>query len=332
MEEPIGIVVADPIVLQLEYHKVLESLGELKVYNTWPLSDGEFIERIKNASIVIIGRYGFPAQAFESAGNLRMLAVWQTGYDHVDLDAATKQGVVVSNVPGYAFDAVAEFVFAQTLNLLRRLHEADRSLREGEFEWRDYICGAYKGNQLLGKTIGVIGTGNIGRRVIEIAHGFKMEVLAYTAHPDPEKEKKLGVRFTDMDELLTRSDIVTLHVPLTPSTERMIGAEELLKMKPTAILINTARGEVIDEAALLSALRSGHIAAAGLDVFEDEPLPPNSPLLGSGKVLLTPHIAFLSEESLDECTSVTIDNIRLFLQGSPQNVVNPDVLEKDQLS
>jgi D-3-phosphoglycerate dehydrogenase len=155
-----------------------------------------------------------------------------------------------------------------------------------------------------------------------------MDVLAYTAHPDPVKEKQLGVRFTDMDTLLTRSDIVTLHVPLTPSTEKLIGADELLKMKPTSILINTARGEVVDEAALLSALRSGHIAAAGLDVFEEEPLPPNSPLLGSDKVLLTPHIAFLSEESLDECTSVTVDNIRGFLQGDPQNVVNQRVQEK----
>jgi D-3-phosphoglycerate dehydrogenase len=326
------IVVADPIVLHLRYHKLLKSMGELKVYNIWPSSDDELVERVKDASIVIVGRYGFPARAFEEAENLRMVAVWQTGYDHVDLDAATKKGVVVSNVPGYAFDAVAEFVFAQALNLLRRLHEADRSLREGEFEWRDYICRAYKGNQLMGKTIGVVGTGNIGRRVIEIARGFKMEVLAYTAHPDPEREKQLGIRFTDMDTLLTRSDIVTLHVPLTPSTEKMIGAEELMKMKRTSILINTARGEVVDEAALLSALRGGHIAAAGLDVFEDEPLPSNSPLLGQSNVLLTPHIAFLSEESLDECTSVTIDNIRMFLQGSPQNVVNPDVLEEDQRS
>lgn len=328
MEGPIRIVVADPIVLQLEYHKELENMGDLKVYNTWPLSDDELTERIKDANIAIVGRHPFPARAFEVAENLQMLAVWQTGYDHVDLDAATKHGVAVSNVPGYAFDAVAEFVFAQALNLLRRLHEADRSLREGKFEWRDYICGAYKGNQLLGKTIGVIGTGNIGRRVIEIARGFKMGVLAYTAHPDHVKEKELGLRFTDMDTLLTRSDIVTLHVPLTPSTEKMIGAEELLKMKPTSILINTARGEVVDEAALLSALRSGHIAAAGLDVFEDEPLPSNSPLLGLNNVLLTPHIAFLSEESLDECTSVTIDNIRQFLQGNPQNIVNPDVLQQ----
>ncbi|TGC08900.1 2-hydroxyacid dehydrogenase [Methanolobus halotolerans] len=324
------IVVADPIVLQPEYHKRLQEMGELKVYNTWPSSNEELIDRVKDAHIVIVGRYGFPAEVFDVAENLKMLSVWQTGYDHVDIDVAARHGVVVSNVPGYAFDAVAEFVFAQVLNLLRRLHEADRSLREGEFEWRDYICGAYRGNQLMGKTIGVIGTGNIGSRVIEIAHGFKMQVLAHTAHPDPVKEKKLGVRFVDMDTLLTQSDVVTLHVPLTQSTEKMIGAEELIKMKSTSILINTARGEVVDEAALLSSLRSGYIAAAGLDVFEEEPLPSNSPFLRLSNVLLTPHIAFLSEESLDECTSVTLDNIGHFLQGNPKNVVNEDALGKEK--
>ncbi|QLC48816.1 glycerate dehydrogenase [Methanolobus zinderi] len=322
------IVVSDPIVLQLEYHQKLEEMGELKVYNTWPSSDDELIERIKDADIVIAGRYGFSARVLEAAKNLKMLAVWQTGYDHIDIDTASRKGIVVSNVPGYAFDAVAEFVFAQVLNLLRRLHKADMSLREGEFEWRDYICEAYRGNQLMGKTLGVIGTGNIGSRVIEIAHGYKMQVLAYTAHPDPVKEKQLGVRFVDMDTLLEESDILTLHVPLTPSTEKMIGAEELMKMKSTSILINTARGEVVDEAALLSALRSGDIAAAGLDVFEKEPLPSNSPFLRLDNVLLTPHIAFLSEESIDECTSVTVDNISYFLQGDPQNVVNKKALKK----
>lgn len=320
------IVVADPVVLHLEYHEELAKMGELKVYDTWPSSDDELIERVHDAVIVIIGRYGLSSKVFEAAENLKMVAVWQTGYDHIDLKAANKKGVVVSNVPGYAFDAVAEFVFAQVLNLLRRLHEADMSLRDGEFEWQDYICGAYKGNQLMGKTLGVIGTGNIGKRVVEIAHGFKMDVLAHTAHPNPVKEKQLGVRFVDMDTLLEESDVISLHVPLTPSTNKMIGAAELRKMKPTAILINTSRGEVVDETALLNALRRGRIAAAGLDVFEEEPLSSNSPLLKLSNVLLTPHIAFLSEESLDECTSVTVENIRQYLKGEPQNVVNEDIL------
>ena len=154
---------------------------------------------------------------------------------------------------------------------------------------------------------------------------INMNVLSVTAHPSPERAKALGVKFVDLDTLLSESDIVTLHVPLTPETEHMIGARELAKMKPTAILINTARGKVVDEDALIEALRDKKIAGAGLDVFEREPLAMNSPLLEMDNVLLTPHIAFLSEESLDECTYMSIENVEMFIKGTPQNVVNPSV-------
>jgi phosphoglycerate dehydrogenase-like enzyme len=180
----------------------------------------------------------------------------------------------------------------------------------------------------MSKTIGVLGTGNIGKRVIQIAHGFNMNILSTTAHPSPEKAKALGVKFVNLDTLLKESDIITLHVPLTPETEHMIGTRELAKMKPTAILINTARGNVVNEAALLEALREKMIAGAGLDVFEKEPLPLDSPLMGMHNVVLTPHIAFLSEESLDECTYVTVENVEMFARGKPQNVVNPSVLSE----
>lgn len=315
------IVIADPIYLTEEYRKRLEALGELEIYNSIPASNDEFIERIKDAEIVLVGRYGVNAEALRSTPKLRMISLWQTGYDNVDLDAATERGVVVSNVPNYAFDSVAEFVFALTLDLLRRVHIADARLRKGRFEWRCYI-----GNQLMSKTIGVLGTGNIGKRVIQIAHGFNMNVLSVTAHPDPEKARALGAKFVDLDTLLKESDIVTLHVPLTSETEHMIGASQLEKMKPTAILINTARGKVVDEAALIEALREKTIAGAGLDVFEKEPLPMDSPLLKLDNVLLTPHIAFLSEESLEECTYISVENIEMFVKGEPQNVVNPSVL------
>jgi D-3-phosphoglycerate dehydrogenase len=162
--------------------------------------------------------------------------------------------------------------------------------------------------------------------VIQIAHGFNMNVLSVTAHPSPERAKALGIKFVDLDTLLSESDIVTLHVPLTPQTEHMIGAQELAKMKPTAILINTARGKVVDEAALIEALKEKKIAGAGLDVFEKEPLSMDSPLLEMHNVVLTPHIAFLSEESLDECTYISIENVEMFTKGNPQNVVNPEVL------
>jgi len=316
------IVVADSIFLTEEYRKRLEVLGELEIYDSVPASRDELIERIKDAEVVIVGRYGVDTKALSSAPKLKMISLWQTGFDNVDLEAATKHGVIVSNVPSYAFDSVAEFVFALSLDLLRRVHLADMNLRKGLFAWKCYI-----GNQLMSKTIGVLGTGEIGQRVIQIAHGFNMNVLSVTAHPSPERAKALGIKFVDLDTLLSESDIVTLHVPLTPETEHMIGARELAKMKPTAILINTARGKVVDETALIKALKEKKIAGAGLDVFEKEPLPMDSPLLEMHNVVLTPHIAFLSEESLDECTYMTVENVEMFIKDQPQNVVNPSVLK-----
>ena len=317
------IVVSDPIFLTEEYKKRLEALGKLEIYDSVPASLSEFITRIKDADIVVVGRYGVKSEALRSAPKLKMISLWQTGFDSVDLAAATERGVVVSNVPNYAFDSVAEFVFALALDLLRRVHLADMNLRKGLFDWKYYV-----GNQLMSKTIGVLGTGNIGKRVIQIAQGFNMNVLSVTAHPSPEKAKTLGVKFVDLDTLLAESDIVTLHVPLTPETNRMIGERELAKMKPTAILINTARGRVVDESALMEALQKKMIAGAGLDVFEKEPLPMDSPLMEMHNVVLTPHIGFLSEESLDECTYVTVENVEMFAEGNPQNVVNPSVLAK----
>ena len=317
------IVVADSIYLPEEYREKLESLGDLEVFDTTPDSTDEFINRIHNAEIAIVGRYGFSKEAFQAASNLKMISVWQTGYDHIDIEAANKAGVIVANVPSYAFDAVAELVFAFALSLLRRVHVADRRIREGKFNWKDYV-----GNQLMGKTIGVLGTGDIGIRVIQIAHGFNMNVLSVTRHPNPSKETRLGIKFVDIDTLLRESDIVTLHIPLTPETEKMIGESELNKMKSSAILINTARGKVVDEEALVKALTEKKIRAAGLDVFEKEPLPMDSPLMELDNVMLTPHVAFLSEESLEECTYICVENVEMFVKGEVQNVVNPEVLKK----
>jgi len=255
------IVIADPIFLPEEYKSRLEALGELEVYDSVPSSLDEFVGRIKDAEIVVVGRYGVSAEAFRHAPSLKLISLWQTGYDNIDLEAANKQSVIVSNVPNYAFDSVAEFTFALALNLLRKVQVADMNLRKG--------------------------------------------------------------KSVDLEILLTESDTVTLHLPLTPNTEHMIGASQLAKMKSTAILINTARGKIIDEEALVETLREKKIAGAGLDVFEKEPLPLDSPLLELDNVVLTPHIAFLSEESIDECTYVCVENIEMFAKGQPQNVVNP---------
>ncbi|MDY9926862.1 2-hydroxyacid dehydrogenase [Methanosarcina sp.] len=320
------IVISDPVFLPGEYRKRLEALGDLEVFDSMPSSSEEFISRVEDADIVMVGRHGFSKKEFDASRTLRMVSVWQTGYDHIDIKTATENGIIVSNVPDYAFDSVAEMVFALALNLMRKVHTADSKLRGGDFDWRDYI-----GNQLMGKTMGVVGTGSIGERVIQIAHGFNMNILSVTGHPSEEKARKLGVRFVDLDTLLTESDVVTLHVPLTPSTEKMIGAKELAKMKKSAILINTARGRVIDETALVEALEKKKIRGAGLDVFEKEPLPPDNPLIRLENAVLTPHIAFLSEESLEECTHVCVENIERFVAGRPQNIVNPEVLAESRL-
>ena len=175
---------------------------------------------------------------------------------------ATKKGIVVSNVPDYAYDSVAEMVFALILNLARKVHLADTGLRNGNFDWRNYI-----GYQLMGKIIGVVGIGSIGSRVIQIAHDFKMNVIAYTHHPNDKVANNLDIKFVDLDTLLKESDIISLHVPLTSETEHMIGTKEFERMKKSAILINTARGKIVDEDTLIIALRDKQIGGAGLDVF-----------------------------------------------------------------
>jgi D-3-phosphoglycerate dehydrogenase len=320
------IVISDPIFLPEEYRKKLEALGGLEVFESMPSSIEEFISRIRDADIVIVGRYGFSEKAFIAARNLKMVSVWQTGYDNIDIKAATEKDVIVSNVHDYAFDSVAEMVFALILNLERKVHLADVGLRNGNFDWRNYI-----GNQIMGKTIGVVGIGSIGTRVIQIAHGFNMNVIAYAHHPNDKAANNLGVTFVDLETLLKESDIISLHVPLTPTTEKMIGTRELARMKKSAILINTARGKVIDEDALIRALREKQIGGAGLDVFEREPLPLNSPLLEFENVALTPHVAFLSHESLEECTHICVQNVEKFVEGKPQNVVNPEALASSRL-
>jgi D-3-phosphoglycerate dehydrogenase len=320
------IVISDPIFLPEEYRKKLEALGGLEVFESMPSSIEEFISRIRDADIVIVGRYGFSEKAFIAARNLKMVSVWQTGYDNIDIKAATEKDVIVSNVHDYAFDSVAEMVFALILNLERKVHLADVGLRNGNFDWRNYI-----GNQIMGKTIGVVGIGSIGTRVIQIAHGFNMNVIAYAHHPNDKAANNLGVTFVDLETLLKESDIISLHVPLTPATEKMIGTRELARMKKSAILINTARGKVIDEDALIKALREKQIGGAGLDVFEREPLPLNSPLLEFENVALTPHVAFLSHESLEECTHICVQNVEKFVEGKPQNVVNPEALASSRL-
>lgn len=272
----------------------------------------------------------------EALPRLRLVLTMSTGYDHIDLDACRERGVVVCNVPYYGENTVAEHTFALILSLSRKLHAAYFQSLRGEYQVR-----SLRGFDLYGKTLGVIGAGSIGLHVIRIARGFGMRVLATDARPQRLLADVLGFTYTDLDTLLRESDIVTLHVPATPATYHLINREALSKMKRGALLINTARGSVVDTEALLWALEEGILAGAGLDVVEGEeyiteesallkmPLAEQTlkqlvqaqALLRRENVVFTPHIAFNSQEAVERILDTTLQNLHAFLQGNPQNVV-----------
>ena len=276
-------------------------------------------------------------EVLERLPALRLIATRSTGYDHIDLAYCAERGIAVANVPSYGENTVAEHVFALLLALSHRLIEAVNRARSGEFS-----PAGLEGFDLEGKTLGVIGTGSIGRHVIRIAKGFGMEVVGFDIQPDRQLASGTGFRYAGLDELLAVSDIVTLHVPATPGNENMIGAAQFARMKDGVVLINTARGSLIDARALIQALRSGKVAGAGLDVLPDEPLIREEAelicsifcdrhdlrnlvadhiLLHMPNVVVTPHSAFNTREAVGRIVETTVANIEAFAAGRPQNLV-----------
>jgi len=273
----------------------------------------------------------------EKLPRLKLIATRSTGYDHIDTRFCAERGIMVCNVPTYGENTVAEHVFALLLAISHRLREAIERARSGRFTPE-----GLEGFDLEGKTLGVIGTGNIGRHVIRIARGFAMRVLAYDIKPHPEFATELGFSYAGMDELLAGSDVVTLHVPALPQTEHLIDERAFARMKQGAVIINTARGSIIDSRSLIQALRSGKLAAAGLDVLPDEPLIREEAelissiyvnqhdirelvadhiLINMTNVIVTPHSAFNTREAIARITTTTIANIAAFLSGTPANLV-----------
>ena len=268
---------------------------------------------------------------------LKLIATRSTGYDHIDAGYCAAHGIAVSNVPTYGENTVAEHVFALLLAISHRLRDAIERARSGHF-----TPDGLEGFDLQGKTIGVVGTGNIGRHVIRIARGFGMKVLAFDVKPQPKLAAEFGFTYATMDELLAGSDVVTLHVPALPQTEHLIDERAIARMKNGAILINTARGSIVDARALIEALRSGKLSAAGLDVLPDEPLireeaelicsifcnrrdirnlVADHVLLNMPNVIVTPHSAFNTREAIQRIVTTTVANIVSFLDGAPTNVV-----------
>jgi len=308
------IVVVDHVHLEEKHIKKLRTLGDLKIFKEPPKTSDELKKRIGEAGIVIVGWSQLTRNVINSAKRLKMISIWATTCHYVDLEAAKERGIIVTHVPGYATESVAEYTFALLLASVRKLNPADRHVRKGHFDWRPF-----GGRELAGKTLGIIGTGTIGCRVAEIALAFRMQVLGYDKYPNPKRAQEIGFKYVDFNTLLKKSDAVTLHVTLTPETEKLIGKKEIETMKNGAVIINTSQGKVIDEKALAAALKSNKLTYAGLDVLEEEPPPKNNPLFKLDNTILSPHIGFNTVEAEARCTDICVDNVAKFIEGKQQN-------------
>ena len=258
----------------------------------------------------------------DAAGeNLKIVANMAVGYDNVDLSAASERGIVVTNTPGVLDETTADTAFMLMLAAARRLGEGERLLRAGRWEW--WGPKQLRGLDVWGKRLGILGLGRIGQAVARRARGFGMEILYHNRSRKEDAERELEARYVELDDLLAQSDFVSIHTPLTEETRHLIGAEELERMKPEAVLVNTSRGPVVDEGALADALQSGRIFAAGLDVYEEEPRV-HPKLLELENVVLAPHIGSASMETRDRMATLAAENLRAVLQGEqPKTPVEP---------
>ncbi len=293
------------------------SQGRLAVFDR--TDPAEVVARAAGATIVLTNKTPLSAETLEALPDVRLISVLATGVNVVDLDAARARGITVCNVPGYSTPHVAQTVFALLLELTNRPAEHAAAVRAGAWTACPDFC-FWRGElvELAGRTLGLVGYGAIAQAVAAIGRAFGMRVLA-TRRSTATAEA--GVTFTDIDTLFRESDVLSLHCPLTPETDGLVNAVRLATMKPTAYVINTARGGVIVEQDLAAALNEGRIAGAGLDVLSAEPPPANNPLLTAKNCLITPHIAWASRASRERLIAATAENIRNFLAGTLQNVV-----------
>jgi D-3-phosphoglycerate dehydrogenase len=284
---------------------------DVRTFSDRPSGPDELAGRISDAEVVINIRSSsrFTREVLDQCAKLRLISIWGTGTDNVDLTAATSRGVRVTNTPGVAAIAVAEHTFALIMALAKRLLQVDHEVRQGQWP-RTMVM------QLRGKTLGLIGTGAIGQEVAKLGRAFGMRVIAWTFHPRGE-----AVEWASFEEVFRLSDVLSVHVRQSSETLGLIRSEHFALMKPDAILVNTARGSIVKEADLVDALRTERIAGAGLDVFETEPLRPDSPFYSLPNVVLTPHSAGITQETTETSLALAIDNVLAFLAGQPMNVV-----------
>jgi glycerate dehydrogenase len=295
-------------------------LGELEVFDR--TTKEQMVARLRGAAVALTNKAVLDRAVIATLPDLRFIGVTATGYNIVDIAAARERGIVVCNVPEYSTPDVAQAVFALLLELTNRTGHHAETVRTGKWSRaQDFSYWDYPLVGLSGLTLGIVGFGRIGRAVARIGQAFGMKILAIRRSATTDAETD-GIRSVDLDTLLRESDVVTLHCPLTPETTRMVNTQFLAKMKPTAFLINTARGGLLDESALADALNNDRIAGAGLDVLSAEPPPPDNPLLSAKNCIITPHIAWATKTARVRLLQVTADNIRAWLDGKPQNVVN----------
>lgn len=294
----------------------LKAHGELILYSDRPATAEEKVRRAGNAVCLINSRGAvkWPGEVLRRLPRLKMITVCGIGTDAIDLEAAKDLGIVVCNLPGQTAPVVAEHALALMLAVARRAWFHTNELKSGRWTSHDNVY-------LRGKTLGLVGAGSIAAEMARLGRAIGMDVLAWTFRPTPERAAALGVTFVSLEELLSRSDVVSLHVKLTSESRGLIGAEQIRRMKPGAMLVNTARGPIVDTQALVDALNSGHLGGAGLDVFDDEPLPAGHPLLACQQVVLTPHNADQTPEGWELLNGGVVDNVIAFLQGRPRNRV-----------
>lgn len=283
-------------------------------YDSFSTDTGELISRAENADILMIANHPLPAEVIRADQNLKFVSVAFVGIDHVDAEACKEKKVGISNTGGYCDDAVAELAAGLAIDCLRNISACDRAVKD-----RGGKAGL-QGQELAGKTVGIIGTGAIGCRTAEIFKAFRCRLIGYNRSEKP-RAKELGIELMPLDEVMKQADIISIHTPLTKETKGLIGEKEIGLMKKGAILINTARGPVVDTDALAKALKAGKIRA-GVDVYEkDPPLPKDHPLLGCPNLVCTPHVGFDTKESIERRAEMAFENVSAFISGKPVRVM-----------
>ena len=283
-------------------------------YDTRTTDPGELIRRSMGCEVVMIANNPYPAEVVRAADALKMLDVAFTGIDHVGLDACREKGVTVCNAANYSNQTVAELAVGMVIDLYRHVIPADAAVRRGG------TSAGLTGREICGKTVGIVGLGRIGAITAKLFMAFGAKVIAHS-RTEKDDMKALGIEYVPLDKLMAEADIVSVHVPNNAATRDMISREMIALMKPAAVLINCARGPIVDNVALAEALNAGRIAGAGIDVFNVEPpIPADEPLLHAKNALLTPHVAFLSEEAMVRRARIVFDNLMAYLKGEPENV------------